>query len=65
MAEHSEPLTKDDWLFAFAMELVRVRRGMSYGEAEARAKAEWQTRAKVDPQHAARRWLGEKRPPDG
>lgn len=52
-------LLKEDWVFAFAMELVRVRRRMTYGEAETRAKNEWQSRARLDPRQAARRWLGE------
>jgi len=54
------PLSKDDWVFAFTMEVVRVRPGMSYGRAEERAKDEWRTRARIDPRQAARRWLAER-----
>ena len=59
MGTQPAPFSKDDWVFAFAMELVRLRPGMPYGRAEERAKEEWRTRARLDPRQAARRWLAE------
>lgn len=58
MASHAA-LTKADWLFGFAMELLRVRPRVAFVEAEARARLEWEVRGRSDPQQAARRWLGE------
>lgn len=61
MATEPQPHSKDEWVFAFAMELVRLRRAIPYDRAESTAKAEWQTRGRTDPKVAARRWLGQQR----
>lgn len=56
MASHGA-WAKDDWLFSFAMELLRVRPRVAYAAAEARARASSGTRME-DPTHNRRQGAG-------